>query len=340
MDFADISPLKVIKEARKNVPALKYAFGVLGLLAVLAITVGIWKLDLRVAVFGPIILIGVMTILVVFAKLSTLPGSAFQIPALILLWFTLIVTMGAILLLGTSVFFSWPLDLSHWLVAGDVRDPLVSDKEDTQRNTSTGSVVALEEALSARTLSAANHSSDRFYIGLTGPNEIRLMDRDGVLVGNGIEVPGEPALIVTTETLLFVATEFPSTIVMAPRDLSTISASWDLPHDREILKRHGKSDSIDDGLPGRIESFAVTDDTIWINAADNSVSVIYQIDRETGQWLIPEYYDYDIAFDGRDWALHATSIGVVAFSTETTPSSMYLLGEDEIQVFWTSNSTI
>ena len=333
MDFADLNPLKILNEARKNVPALKYAFGALGLLAVLAIVVSIWKLDLRVAVFGPIILIGVMTILLVFAKLSTLSESDFQLPALILLWFTLIVAMGAILLLGSSVFFSWPLDLSHWLVPRDMEGRLVSNEERTQQNASTGSAVTLEGVLSARIWSAASHSSDRFYVGLTGPNEIRLMDRDGALVGNGIEVPGEPALIVTTDTLLFVATEFPATIVTAPRDLSTISAVWDLPHDREILKKHGKSESIDDGLPSRIESFAVTDDTIWVNAADNSVSVIYQIDRETGRWLIPQYYDHEIAFTGRDWALHATSIGVVAFSTETSPSSMYILDEDEIQAF-------
>lgn len=331
MDFKEIDPLSIIREARKSVPALDYAFGVMGLLAVLAITAGIWRLDLRVAVFGPIILIGLMTILVLFARLSILPEKIFHIPGMILLWFTLVVTMSAIVLLGTSVFFSWPLDLKHWLMRSVVEQP--SDSDQILRNTLTESIIPLDNTLAARTLSVASYSPDQFIVGLTNPNEIKPMDRHGVLIGEGIEVPGEPALIVPTDTQLFVATKFPAVIVVTPRDLSTISAAWDLPHDRRILEEHGKLDSIDGGLPGSIISFAVTDDTIWVNAADNNGSVIYQVDRMTGQWLIPKYYNSDIAFSGRDWTLHATSIGVVAFSTQTTPSSMYLLDDDEIQTF-------
>lgn len=331
MDIKDIDPLSIIREARKNVPALKYAFGVLGLLAVLAVVTGIWRLDLRVAVFGPIVLIGLMTILVLFAQLSSLPKKIFQIPGVILLWFTLIVTMAAIVLLGVSVFFSWPLDLKHWLIASNVEQQ--SDSEEPLRSPSTGSTVAIEDNVAARALSVARRSPDQFYIGLTNPNEIKLMNRDGVLIDSGIRVPGEPALIIATDTQLFVATDFPPIILVMPRDLSTVSAAWDLPHDQRILEEHGKLDDIDTSLPSTIMSFAVTNDTIWVNAADNNGSVIFQVDRATGQWLIPEYYDSEMNFDGRDWTLHATSIGVVAFSTNTSPSSMYLLIEDEVQKF-------
>ena len=331
MDFNSLDPLSIIREARKNVPALKYAIGVLGLLAVLAITVSIWRLDPGVAVFGPIILIGLMTILVLFARLSSLPEKIFRIPGVILLWFTLIATMSAIVLLGMSVFFSWPLDLNHWLIPSGVEQP--TDSDEIRRDLSTGSAVALEDALAARTLSVASYSQDQFYIGLTNPNEISLMDKGGGLIGNRISVPGEPALIEATNTQLFVATEFPASIIVMPRDLSTISDTWDLPHDRRILEKHGKLDSIDGGLPGNIISFAVTEDTIWVNAADNNGSVIYKVNRGTGQWLIPEYYDFDMAFSGRDWMLHATSIGVVAFSSNTTPSSMYVLDENEVRTF-------
>jgi hypothetical protein len=63
-----LNPLKILEKAVQQVPPLKYAFGVLGLVSVIAIVVGL-KVDLRIAAFGVIVVLILMVLLVVFAQL-------------------------------------------------------------------------------------------------------------------------------------------------------------------------------------------------------------------------------------------------------------------------------
>jgi hypothetical protein len=109
-----MDPLELLKNAIAAVPAMKYALGVVGLIAVIAI-VSAFKIDYRVAVFGAIIIIFLMVILLIFAKLSGYTSRFFAAPALVFTWFSLILLIAISVALFTSVFFQKPINLQSWI---------------------------------------------------------------------------------------------------------------------------------------------------------------------------------------------------------------------------------
>jgi hypothetical protein len=102
-----MNPVILISKATKAVPAVKYAVGILGLVAVIAVIIQL-KVDLGVAVIGTIVLLGLMVMLLVFARLSLMPGNAFRQPALVLMWAMVILFIALCLLLIWSTFFNGP----------------------------------------------------------------------------------------------------------------------------------------------------------------------------------------------------------------------------------------
>jgi hypothetical protein len=109
-----LSPMSVVQEAIKAVPAVKWALGVGGLLAIVALLYT-FKLHAFVAFVGLIVLFCFMGVLVVFARASTLRSGHMFHPAMVFTWFTLTMFMATTLSLFLSVFFSWPLDLERSL---------------------------------------------------------------------------------------------------------------------------------------------------------------------------------------------------------------------------------
>lgn len=118
-----VSPFGVLKQAIGKVPALKYALGVAGIAAAIAIIKTLIT-DLRVALFGIILMLVLMTVLFTFAKLTAIAAKEIRLAAIVLLWFSLLLTIASASLLFTSVFFDWPLNLKH-IVGGQpaVLDP-------------------------------------------------------------------------------------------------------------------------------------------------------------------------------------------------------------------------
>ena len=112
IDF--MNPLQILREAIKAVPAVRYALAVAGVVSVVAIAQA-FRLDFRVALLGTIFVFILMTVMVVFANLSRTTGSSLHSPALTFTWFSIILTMVTATFLFTSVFFQWPVSLSHWL---------------------------------------------------------------------------------------------------------------------------------------------------------------------------------------------------------------------------------
>jgi hypothetical protein len=102
-----LSPIGFLNKAIKAVPAVKYALGVGGIVAVIAIVAG-FKVNL-VAVFGSVIMFSLMAVLVVFANLASERASSFHLPAMVFTWFSLILVMATALALFSSVFADWPL---------------------------------------------------------------------------------------------------------------------------------------------------------------------------------------------------------------------------------------
>jgi len=105
----------ILREAIRAVPVLKYALGIAGILAVIAIVRG-FGIDPRLGVLGAAVMLVLMTVLVVFSRLTSTPKNHFVKPALVFMWFSLLLTMFTATGLFTSVFFRWPLDLRQWIV--------------------------------------------------------------------------------------------------------------------------------------------------------------------------------------------------------------------------------
>jgi hypothetical protein len=112
------SPITLLRESIRAVPAVKYALGVAGIASAIAIIKAL-GLDYRVAVIGTVVMLVLMTVLVVFARLSTLGGPDFRLPALVFTWFSLLLVIAISIAMFSSVFFRWPINLQSWVSAGD-----------------------------------------------------------------------------------------------------------------------------------------------------------------------------------------------------------------------------
>ena len=113
---ASADPWSVLQAAIRAVPAVKYALAVGGIGAVVAIVAG-FRIDYRVAVFGTIIILGLMFVLVVFARQAgtrrALTGGA---PIfLFATWAFVVLTVATPTMLFTCTFFSWPKPISEVL---------------------------------------------------------------------------------------------------------------------------------------------------------------------------------------------------------------------------------
>jgi hypothetical protein len=104
-----LGPYEVLKAAIKAVPAVKYALAVGGIVAVIVIVKG-WKIDFRIAIFGVVIMLVLMTAVVIFARLAKESASTFRKPAIVFMWFAVILTMASALAVFLSFFVGWPAD--------------------------------------------------------------------------------------------------------------------------------------------------------------------------------------------------------------------------------------
>lgn len=106
----------VIRQAIRAVPSVRYALGVVGIAASAALVYGLLGRDPRIAVFGPLALLMLMVLLLLFAKLAAQTRiPSLRAALLVMIWMPLILAFGTLLLTATSVFFGKPLDLRHWL---------------------------------------------------------------------------------------------------------------------------------------------------------------------------------------------------------------------------------
>jgi len=113
----------MLRAAIKAVPAVKFALGVGGIIAVIAIVAG-FKIDFLFAAFGTVIMLVLMTVLVLFASLAGQHKDNFKTPMLVFTWFSLLLTMVTALALFFSVFADWPLELRKIIMAPVVQKPI------------------------------------------------------------------------------------------------------------------------------------------------------------------------------------------------------------------------
>lgn len=111
-----LSPMQILREAVRAVPAVKYALGIGGLIAVLSIIFS-FGLNPKVAFIGAVFMFMLMGVLVIFARMTALPDQHLLLPAKVFTWFVLFAFMSLSVCLFASVFLKWPLDLRYWLVS-------------------------------------------------------------------------------------------------------------------------------------------------------------------------------------------------------------------------------
>lgn len=109
-----LTPLGILRNAIKAVPAVKFALGVAGIAAAVALIAGLIT-DLRVAVFGIIIMFGLMAVLVVFSNLVRIASRDLKLSAKLLAWASVLLTIATSFFMFTGFFFNWPRPLPGWL---------------------------------------------------------------------------------------------------------------------------------------------------------------------------------------------------------------------------------
>src|SRR5258708_10088240 len=95
----DLSLGALLKQAIKAVPSVKWAVGVGGIAAVIAIVTK-FQTDLRAAVLDVVVMLVLMTMLVIFSKVARQKESQFRIPVAIFTWFCLLLFIST----GVTIF--------------------------------------------------------------------------------------------------------------------------------------------------------------------------------------------------------------------------------------------
>jgi hypothetical protein len=107
---------KLLLLAARMVPFVKYAVAVAGICAAIAV-VGALGLDLRIAGFGAVVMLFMMVAVFTASRLSTSSGRFVRYVAYFYVLVAALLMSATALFMLTLVFFSWPLDLRHWLTS-------------------------------------------------------------------------------------------------------------------------------------------------------------------------------------------------------------------------------
>jgi hypothetical protein len=109
-----LSKINIIAKATKAVPFVKYALGLVGIIAFISL-IKAFGISFRVGFVGTLVTLFLMTILFLLSKFSLSKSKASHLPAVILVWFFVIIFIATMTSLFGSVFFNYPLNLCKWL---------------------------------------------------------------------------------------------------------------------------------------------------------------------------------------------------------------------------------
>lgn len=103
-----LNPIDALREGTKAVPSLKYAYGVIGIVAAAAIAVSIFE-SVPAAIIAAVVMLVLMALVHLFSVAAEDPAA--QGPAIIFLYFCVFLFMAWSSLLSTCVFFKFPQPL-------------------------------------------------------------------------------------------------------------------------------------------------------------------------------------------------------------------------------------
>jgi hypothetical protein len=103
-----INPLALFREAVEKYPKVKPLFGLLGAVALLIIVASA-RIGASYAVFGVLIILGLLVLLALAVGATQLSARQIALPVLVLIWAVLILAIASMSFLFTGYFFNWPI---------------------------------------------------------------------------------------------------------------------------------------------------------------------------------------------------------------------------------------
>jgi hypothetical protein len=110
-----LSPIQAIRAAQRSHPAFKFAIVVAGLLGIVAVASGYGPTPATL-VFGAIVLVVLMILFLVFAQAAAATKAALELPAQVLVWSFLLLSIATAGNLFSSAFFDQPLPLRKKII--------------------------------------------------------------------------------------------------------------------------------------------------------------------------------------------------------------------------------
>lgn len=114
------SPIGLLRESIKQFPAFHFVWGVVGIIAVVAI-VSQLGLSWQAAVFGGLVVFVALVLMPLYQWLTRMKGHHFQTPLIILIWFVLALVVVICSLLVSSTFFNWPKKIGDLIGQPEVK---------------------------------------------------------------------------------------------------------------------------------------------------------------------------------------------------------------------------
>lgn len=178
-----LNPIKLIKDAVKIVPSLKYIWGLIAALAVISL-IKLLNIEYKTALIGVPIIFILAIIVIVFAKIATNADETFKKPSLILLWSSTILFLISCCFLLTSLFFNFPLRLGNNLnPIQDVQNEIAKPNDYLSNPTLRNILISVFD----ETPPAQRDLKSQFYYGLKVKWDLEFYGINEVVTKNNIQ---------------------------------------------------------------------------------------------------------------------------------------------------------
>jgi heme/copper-type cytochrome/quinol oxidase subunit 4 len=121
------NPLELLKIATQKVPVVKYAMGIVGIAAAIAIIHGLQIGNTDIPVVSILAMLGLMILLFVFATLTRSSDGTLKMAGYILVYATILLTVASSILLLTSIFIDFPKPFAE--IVGTGKRPVVPEQQ-------------------------------------------------------------------------------------------------------------------------------------------------------------------------------------------------------------------
>jgi len=118
------NPISVLKEAINKVPFVKYALGIAGVAAAVAIIRSFGIDNTSVPIISILVMLGFMVLLFIFSTLTKSKERPLKIAGYVLVYTTVLITCISSVLLATSVFFDTPKPIDQYGIFKGESKPL------------------------------------------------------------------------------------------------------------------------------------------------------------------------------------------------------------------------